>query len=406
MSILHTSDWHLGQNFYGYDRSEEHHDFLVQIRDIVAQELPDAMVVSGDIFHNYTPSIEAQRLYTDSLIEIHNAAPKMEIFVTAGNHDSASRLEVNNELWRLANVHIVGSLRHNEEGKIDFSQHLFKVGDKGYVVALPYIFNQQYPTDPEGVDNRRYFFEQLNVFMEKNNVDGLPTVLMAHMAVRGSELKGQKIKGLTDIVGGIDFMPTEYFGKAFDYVALGHIHHPQTIHGTTKRVRYSGSPIAVSFDEDYEHSVTMVDVEHGVEPVINYNDFTIRNIRPLLTIPKEAQRTPLALDTLRKETPTEGKYYIRFNPQERHIFPASMVEDVVQALDNINPEAKYATYVPNITKSNTGNVQKVEFTPEQLSTMEPIDVAREFFSQIEEDFCDYEDLFKQVLERIDKEDAQ
>ena len=201
-------------------------------------------------------------------------------------------------------------------------------------------------------------------------------------------------------------MPTEYFGKAFDYVALGHIHHPQTIHGTTKRVRYSGSPIAVSFDEDYEHSVTMVDVEHGVEPVINYNDFTIRNIRPLLTIPKEAQRTPLALDTLRKETPTEGKYYIRFNPQERHIFPASMVEDVVQALDNINPEAKYATYVPNITKSNTGNVQKVEFTPEQLSTMEPIDVAREFFSQIEEDFCDYEDLFKQVLERIDKEDAQ
>ena len=50
MRILHTSDWHLGQNFYGYDRSEEHHDFLVQIRDIVAQELPDAMVVSGDIF--------------------------------------------------------------------------------------------------------------------------------------------------------------------------------------------------------------------------------------------------------------------------------------------------------------------------------------------------------------------
>lgn len=53
--IIHTSDWHLGQNFYGYDRSEEQSDFLRQLADIVRKHTPDALLVSGDIFHVAAP---------------------------------------------------------------------------------------------------------------------------------------------------------------------------------------------------------------------------------------------------------------------------------------------------------------------------------------------------------------
>lgn len=404
MRILHTSDWHLGQNFYGYDRSIEHKAFLDQLLNIVENERPDSMVVSGDIFHNYTPSAEAQRLYTESLVNIHNAMPNMVTVVIAGNHDSASRLEVDSQLWELANVHVIGRLRHDHNGDIDFAKHLLRVGNKGYVMAVPYIFEQSYPNDPDGKDNRRYFFSLLNEYMRKHNAEGMPAVLMAHVAVKGSDLKGQRLKGLTDNIGGIDFMPSEDFGNEFDYVALGHIHHPQTITGSKNKVRYSGSPIPVSFDEDYTHTVSIVDIEHGREPVIK--EIEINSPCPLLTIPKEPKRTPLAIDALQKEVPTVGRCYVRLNPEERHSFPATMEDDAINTLRAINPEAMYTTFIPNIAKTGTGVTTKVDITPEQLISMEPIDVARQYFDMQEEDFSEYEDLFKQVIKRINEEDAK
>ena len=84
MKILHTSDWHLGHTLYNYDRSREQQAFLKQLIRIVAEEMPDAMVVSGDIYHYSTPSASTQKMYTDGMLEIHRACPEMTIVVTAG----------------------------------------------------------------------------------------------------------------------------------------------------------------------------------------------------------------------------------------------------------------------------------------------------------------------------------
>lgn len=394
----------MGQNFYGYDRSLEHKAFLGQLLDIVDVEKPDAMLVSGDIFHNYTPSAEAQRLFTESLVGIHNSRPEMPIVITAGNHDSASRIEVDSELWRIANVHVIGRLKYTADGDIDFASHFLPVGGKGLVMAMPYIFGQSYPADPDGKDNRRFFFSLLNRYVEANNPDGLPVVLMAHLAVSGSDLRGQRIKGITDNVGGIDFMPIVDFGSVFDYVALGHIHHAQTIAGSGGRIRYSGSPVPVSFDEDYQHSVSIVDVEHGREPAIK--EIAIDNPCPLLTIPKDPKPTQIAIDALQKEVPANGRCYVRLNPEERHAFPATMEEDAITTLRSVNPEAMYTTFVPNITKTVATTVKQVDITPQQLVAMEPIDIARQYFDMQQEDFAEYEDLFQQVIKRINEEDAK
>ena len=94
--FIHTSDWHLGQSFYGYDRSEEQQDFLEQLADIVRQHQPDALLVSGDIFHTATPSNAAVKMYVDAMLNIHDACESTTIVVIAGNHDSASRLDYAN----------------------------------------------------------------------------------------------------------------------------------------------------------------------------------------------------------------------------------------------------------------------------------------------------------------------
>lgn len=98
MKIIHTSDWHLGQQLFDYDRSEEQRDFLRQLRNWVAAEQPDALLVSGDVFHYCSPSASAQRLYTDALVALHETCPSMQIIITAGNHDSSSKLEISRNL--------------------------------------------------------------------------------------------------------------------------------------------------------------------------------------------------------------------------------------------------------------------------------------------------------------------
>lgn len=87
---------------------------------------------------------------------------------------------------------------------------------------------------------------------------------MAHLALTGSDITGHD-----DTVGGMDYLPIEALGDGYDYLALGHIHCPQTIRNTQKHARYCGSPLPVSFDEAYPHSVTWVEIDrHGETPRI------------------------------------------------------------------------------------------------------------------------------------------
>ena len=118
MKILHSADWHLGHQLYGYDRTEEQLDFLAQLTQLVKENQPDAFLLSGDVFHVPLPSIAAQKMYNDAMFELHKAAPDMQIIVIAGNHDSASRLELSRELWNYHSVHVIGELY--EQRTIDY----------------------------------------------------------------------------------------------------------------------------------------------------------------------------------------------------------------------------------------------------------------------------------------------
>ena len=148
MKILHTSDWHLGHTLYNYDRTVEQQAFLRQLTRIVTEEQPDAMVVSGDIYHYSSPAAATQKMYTDAMLNIHQACPEMTIVVTAGNHDSSSKLEIDSNLWQHFGLNVVGNIERTAE-EVNLDKHIIEINNekktKGYVIAVPHVYPHNVP---------------------------------------------------------------------------------------------------------------------------------------------------------------------------------------------------------------------------------------------------------------------
>lgn len=291
MKIIHTSDWHLGHQIYGYDRTDEQIHFLDRLKEIVERESPDALVVSGDIFDISMPSAAVSKMFKDRLIGIHNSCPSMTIVVTAGNHDSASRIDIDRNLWRLGGVHVIGTVKRNN-GSYDFTDNIIPVGDKGFIAAVPFVNRAFMPRTEENVAPEKSFFDSVAAEVKRMNTADLPVVLMAHLSVTGCDRTGHR----DSPIGGVDSVGCDVFDPVFNYVALGHIHKPQKLEG--ERVAYSGSPVAVSFDEDYEHSVSIVTINGNESP--QAESVTIVPFRRLITLPESPVTFKEAIKTLSK----------------------------------------------------------------------------------------------------------
>ena len=180
MKVIHTSDWHLGHILYNLDRNAEHEAFLGQLCELVRSEKPDALLVSGDIFDSAQPSIPAQRLYNRMMIEIARNNPDTTIVVTAGKHDGASRQELFSELWDEAfNVKFVGRIGYREDGTVDLDKFIVRIPGKGFIVAVPYIYNENYPESTrEGRVPIQDCHQRLLDRVAELNGGGLPVIMM------------------------------------------------------------------------------------------------------------------------------------------------------------------------------------------------------------------------------------
>ncbi|MBR1850838.1 MAG: exonuclease SbcCD subunit D [Bacteroidales bacterium] len=373
MKIIHTSDWHLGQQFYTYDRTSEHEAFARWLVSLVEAERPDAFVLSGDVFDVGMPSVVAQKLYANILVSLHEACPTMTIVVTAGNHDSPSRVEIYRDVWQAFNVRIVGNLQRCEDGSVDWRRHIVEVPNKGYVVAIPHIYPQNYPA-VDGGDRVSAFFGELNLQVAAINSQSLPVVLMAHTAVRGCDLTGHR-RMQQDMIGNVEYIDIEKFGTGFSYVALGHIHCPQTLNGQTV-ARYSGSPIAVSFDEDYPHGVSVVTLESGKEPIVEPKVFD--SPRPMMTLPREPQPFDDAVAEL-ASLPADSPAYVRLNVLSAIGLPPDYSERIAMAVTG--KKCRFCTVNITLPKQEKQSDYNTNLTPDQLRQLSPTDVAARFMEQ-------------------------
>ena len=395
MKILHTSDWHLGQVFHDYDRSEEQRDMLRQITDIVTTEQPDALVVSGDVFHTGSPSSTALEMYNEAILGMHEACPQMQIVVTAGNHDSAARLVVNNSLWEHFNVSVIGHVaKHKDENRTpDYEPHVIKVCDNnknvlGYIAAIPHCYESNFPTEnPELQRKERMtaYFEELNEYVKSVNTEGLPTVLMAHMAVTGCDFAGH------DMIGGMECKDADVLGSGYDYVALGHIHTPQNIN---ERVRYCGTPIPVNFGEKFEHSVSIVTLEKGEKPVVETK--AIKNLIPLHDFPTQLPDADVKEEELdEKHRPLPFNEVLdklrEFDPDKRcYLRLIVKVDDTLSPLANAQiaevvkgKKCRYCLIKPFIYKKDKDEAEakrQVKLDVGSLKEKSPLDIAQMFFA--------------------------
>ena len=191
---------------------------------------------------------------------------------------------------------------------------------KGYVIALPHVYPQNFPALDEEVpreERQHHFIQTLLNRVEERNQGNLPVVLMAHLALTGSDITGQD-----DGRGGMEYTDIRLMGEGYDYLALGHIHFPQTLLGG--RARYCGSPLPVNFDESYGHSVSLVELAaHGAMPEVR--TLPVRNVWPLKVLPSRAVSQEEALEVL-QAIPDEEKMYVQLHVRIQDVPPAYCME--------------------------------------------------------------------------------
>lgn len=413
MKILHTSDWHLGHQFYKYDRDEEFQYALDQIVDIVRNEQPDAFLLSGDVYDTPTPPTTAQRCLTQTLLAIHQACPSMAIVVIAGNHDGKSFLNVARDLWSIAGVHMIGilnSLNPTEEElqqctsdvdflqrKFDLSSQVIPVADKGFIVAVPHLYDMAYPylSDPDATadQRRRQYFNALMDYVDSLNPQHLPVALMAHLAISSSDLSWHDF----GVIGTLATTPQSDFGTHYDYLALGHIHKSQNMTTQDRLARYCGSIIPISFSEEAPHTVSIVNVKAGATTADDVVEIPIQPLYSLLTLPADPLPFDEALQSLTTLDP-DRKCYLRLHVSvdTDHPLPPDALQQVHQALKD--KAARFCEFKIDAPNTHSAVEERTISDPSELRGMTPRQVAEYASSEpLSQDFLD---MFAEVELRL------
>lgn len=291
MRLLHTSDWHLGQTLHDFDRSYEQQCFLNWLLDALETEQIDALLIAGDVFDNPNPSADAQRQFYQFLSEAKRRLPPLDIVIIAGNHDSAGRLEAPASLLETLGVTVVGCARA-ASGDLELDRLIAPLHNRhgeiaAWCLAVPFLRPGDVPKVAsdgdaylEGV--RQLYRETLDHALNRRE-NGQAIVALGHCHMHGGQISEQSERRI--LIGGAEALPADTFDPLIAYAALGHLHRAQRV-GGQERVRYSGSPLPMSFSEiDYPHQVVRVDLDGDALQ----NSTPLRVPRPveLLRIPQQ-----------------------------------------------------------------------------------------------------------------------
>ncbi len=301
MRILHTADWHIGQRLHERQRLNEHEQFLTWLLQIIKENNIDLLLVSGDIFDTSLPSAEATNLYYQFLYNLYKNTQTYTVII-AGNHDSARHLEAPKEFLKMGRIHVVGQATTPEECVVQIPPDDPQVA----VAAVPYLSENELPhvsfeSEIEKTERYRERLKDLYAKCVSYMPTELPKILMGHLFVHN----GQETNSERNIqIGGASAIKASDFPDDVDYIALGHLHRPQTIQGVDIPIRYSGSPIPLRFNEaKYTKKVFLFEFSNDAE-ILNDEEIEIPIFRKLCTV--EGDETSVLSEVMIKKW--EGKY--------------------------------------------------------------------------------------------------
>lgn len=313
MRIIHTSDWHLGQYFYGKSRANEHQQFLSWLLEQVALHDVDAIIVAGDIFDTSTPPSYAREMYFDFIAQLHKT--HCQLIILAGNHDSVAMLAESQSV--LANLstrvitHVIpvtASLASDDENSDAASkalaQQVFPLTNsegkaQAIICAIPFVRPRDVIKSKAGqsasekqqslqqaisdhYQNLYQYAQTLANELTKTQGYTLPIIATGHLTALGVSVSDSKSDSVRDIyIGSLEAFPASAFPPA-DYVALGHIHRAQKV-AKSEHIRYCGSPIPLSFDEAKQDKRVLL-VEFTNNALQQVKDIVVPCFQPLYMV--------------------------------------------------------------------------------------------------------------------------
>ncbi len=263
MRLLHTSDWHLGQNFYSKSRAAEHDAFLTWLLDRAQEHEVDAIIVAGDIFDTGSPPSYARELYNRFVVQLQQTGCRL--VVLAGNHDSVAMLNESRDILAFLHTTVVANAGYAPIRAAAARRHAGRHLLSGAVFTPARAGDQpgrslrSGKTAAAAARHQRLLSGAVSAGLRAARLSAA-----AHHCQRPSDHRRRQQKRCrprhlhrhTGCLSGTTLPPA-------DYIALGHIHRAQMV-GGCEHIRYSGSPLPLSFDETGKaKSVHLVSFSEG-----------------------------------------------------------------------------------------------------------------------------------------------
>ena len=383
MRLLHTSDWHLGQNFFGFSRHYEHQRFLEWLLTTLVEEKIDVLLIAGDIFDTANPPSSAQQQFYKFLCAAKANTPHLQVVITAGNHDSPTRLEVPTPFLNAIDMTVVGQVQrqqqqinlenlvvplHNQQGEI-----------AAWCLAVPFLRPNDVPrvegaTDAylAGIDA---LYQQVTALAKSKQQANQALIAMGHCHLLGGEVSSDSERKL--VMGGIEMLSSQIFDQDIAYVALGHLHLAQQV--GAEHIRYSGSPLPMSFSEiHYPHQIVVLELQGAI--LSSINSIKIPRSVALQRLPEKPAPLIEVLALLEQQDwpslAEEQQPYLQVRvlldkpePSLRHKIEQVLEHKAVRLV-------KIETSYPTQNESNTNNVLL-----EDVSKLQPEDIFLRMYQQ-------------------------
>ena len=311
--ILHTADWHLGKQLMDQERHADHQRFLEHFLTAVQDHAVDAIIISGDVFDGVNPPAKSEELYYTMLARLHSLG--IAAVIVSGNHDSPTMLKSASTIIGKLGHHIITDVPTGEDGP---TPHIVllpnSVTPRIAIAAVPYM--------REGDLRKVELDEDINVIRERvrtgwrdlytaasNAVNSLapniPAIATGHLTVTGGETNKDTERDIR--IGGVGDVDLNAFPDRFGYVALGHLHRPQSFPKGAENgghIRYSGSPIALGFSEgSHKKAFQIIDVESS--GTLTISTLPIEGNRRLIQLRGTIQELEAQIEDLTQ--PAEGE---------------------------------------------------------------------------------------------------
>lgn len=405
MKILHTADWHLGKKLEQCERTEEHQYFLDWLIEELNINCIEVLIIAGDIFDTGSPSNTSLEQYYNFLWKVKGTCCR-EVIIIGGNHDSISTLNAPKELLRFFNIHIVGGVPQDINEQIipilNDQQEIQLV-----ICAIPFLRDRDVRLSVAGESaleretrikqgicaHYNNFREHIATFKEQ----GIPVIATGHLFAAGSSTSDSE-KEIH--VGNLGQICGDQFPEEFNYVALGHIHRPQIVN-KMNHVRYSGSPIPLSFSETEDHKQVLI-LEFDQERNLHIEELTVPSSRRLI-------RMKGSLDAIKTQIELLEDKALRFPAWiELQIETDKFIHDLDDQLDQLKKNKPFIErfFPRQIRNRLSQGLNEQQIIASALHELEPKTV---FLKRCESELpdTDYTDLiqmFNEVLEHMDQKD--